>query len=300
MARNQAILRALRGKLNLGVLCAATSAAAFLESSMLLLLGAVAFLGLVVRDVRDDERRKHFFSPRLPEGATFENIAIRNAIDAIGAAQKERLEAVRSCPEDVRRMLGDILRTAALLETAALRLAQRTDRLHGYLSRKDMAGLRDTLYSSQQAAQIARSQPEREIYEATAKSYAIKVETLGAIDVGIRVSLAKLSHMCATLAAVPPRIVKLSAASAEMGDVSYARLSEDLRSASNELQEAEDRFHALALSGTMDDACSDSYRALHLRCGARIAPDSTEDTEDAIDLEDPVRPGRRAASHVMV
>lgn len=298
MARNQAILRALCGKLNLGVLCAAMGASAFLESGVLLMLGMAAFFGLVAREVYTEERRGHFFSPRIPDGATFENMAIRIAIDGIGAAQKERLEAIKACPEDVRRMLGDILRTAALLETAALRLAQRTDRLHGYMSKKDLACVRDSLYSSQQAAQLARTSHEREIYEAAARSYATKVETLGAIDQGIRVALAKLEHMRATLAVVPPRIVKLSAASAEMGDVSYARLSEDLRAASNELQEAEDRLHLLALSGGMDDAWAEPHPA-H-RSGVRVAAAPPEPPEDVVEAEEPTRVAHRASSHVMV
>jgi hypothetical protein len=297
MARNHAIQRALSGKLNLGVLCVALGAAAFLESGSLLAVGVAAFFGMVARDVYAEERRLHHCSPRIPEGATFENMAIRLAVDGISAAQKERLEAIKACPDDVLRLLGDVLRASSQLETTAILLARRTDRLHGYLSRKDMIGVRDNLYSSQQAAQISRSAPERAIHEAAARSYAVKVETLGAIEQGIRVSLAKLSHMHAALAVVPPTIMKLAAASAEVADPSYERLSEDLFAASGELQEAEARLASLVVPG--DEPWAEAPAGSQRSC-VRVATTPTEPAEDVLELEEAARPARRAASHVLV
>lgn len=298
MARNQAVLRAVCGKLNLGVLCALTGAAAFLESSTVLVLGMAAFFGLVAREVYQDGRRLHHYSPRIPDGATFENVAIRLAIDGISAAQKERLEAVRGCSNDVLRLLDDVLRSSVALETAALRLARRTDRLHGYLARKDIACVRDNMYSAQQSAQLARTPNEREIYDAAAQSYALKVEALSAIDLGIRVSIAKLEHIRATLSVVPPRIVKLCATSADMGDNAYVRLSDELRAASHELLEAEERFQMLAL-GIPDDAPPPAHEARPRRgTGVRVAP-ALDPLEDVIEAED-TSPRRRGATHAAI
>jgi hypothetical protein len=294
MARNQAVLRALSGKLNLGVLCGAVSAAALLESTVLLALGMAAFFGLVARDLTAEGRSAHFHSPRIPDGASFENMAIRVAIDGIGAAQKERLEAIKTCPDAVLRMLDDLLRNAVALETAALGLAKRTDQLHGYLSRKDLAGARDTLYSAQQSAQLARTPREREIYDAAAKSHAAHVETLSALENNIRVALAKLEHMRATLAIVPPRIVKLSAASADMADTSCLRLADDLCAATLELQEAEERFQMLALEAP-EDAYSEPLARRH-RPGVRVAAAAADPGDDVIELEDPTRAAHRTVA----
>lgn len=295
MARNQAVLRALSGKLNLGVLCTAVGAAAILESASLLLLGMATFFGLIARDVYSDRRRAHFHSPRIPDGASFENMAIRIAIDGIGAAQKERLEAVDACPDEVLGMLDGILRTAAALEDAALRLARRTDRMHAYLARKDLVGARDTLYSAQQSAQLARTPHEKEIYDAAVRNYALNVETLGAIEQGMRLALAKLEHIRATLAVVPPRIIKLSAASADLADTAYLRLSDDLRTAGAELLEAEDRFQQLAL-GAVEDLCAEPDSKVH-RVGVRVSAATTPEpsVDDAPESEEPSRSAHRAA-----
>lgn len=286
MARNEAVLRALCGKLNLGVLCVAVGAAAFLESSALLVVGMATFVGLVAREAHATGRRLQFVSIRIPDGSTFKNMAICSAIDGINAAQKERLEALAACPDEIVGMLDDLLRSAGALEVAALRLARRTDRMHGYLSRKDLVGARDILYSAQQAAQLARSPHEREIYAAAARSHAIHVETLGGLELGVRVALAKLEHIRATLSVVAPRIVKLSAASADLADTSAMRLAEDLHAASAELQEAEERFQMLALSGP-EDPCPDAGAPAPVTRGVRVAAATTDPGEDGSELDEP-------------
>lgn len=296
MARHQAVLRAVSSKLNLGVLCAALGGAALLESTLVLALGVALFFGLVTREVHTGGRRLHHYSPRIPDGATFENMAIRLAVDGIHAAQKERLEAVRACSDDVLRLLDDVLRSSVALETAALHLARRTDRLHSYLTRKDLGCVRDTLYSIQQSAQLARSPAEREIYDAAAQSYAIKVETLTAIDMGIRVSIARLEHIRATLSVVPPRIVKLCASSADLADTSHVRLSDELRAASVELQEAEDRFHQLA-QGVPDEPFSSPDSRARRSGGIRVAPPPDPAEEELAAADEPAR-GRRSSAHV--
>lgn len=286
MARNEAVLRALCGKLNLGVLCVAMGAAAFLESSALLVVGVATFVGLVAREAHATGRRLQFVAIRIPDGSTFKNMAICAAIDGISAAQKERQEALDACPDELVGMLDDLLRSAGALEAAALRLARRTDRMHGYLSRKDLTGARDTLYSAQQAAQLARSPHEREIYAAAARSHAIHVETLGALELGVRVALAKLEHIRATLSVVAPRIVKLSAASADLADTSAMRLADDLHAASAELQEAEERFQMLALSGP-EDPCPDARAPAPVTRGVRVAVATTDPGEDGSLAEEP-------------
>ncbi len=284
MTRNQAVVRALGGKVNLGALCAATGSAAIFESWLVLFFGMAAFFGLVVRDVRKVERRMNRSFPRMPQGAIFSNPSIRCTIEGIGAAQRERVDVIRTCPEEVLRMLDDILRTSVEAEAAALRLARRTDRLHAYLATKDMASVKETLYAAQQAARLAKTPHEREIYEAAARTYEIEVETLAGIEQGVRVALAKLENLRAALAVVPPRIMKLSATSADLGDMSFSRLFDELRIASVELEEAEARFLVLA-RGAETDAAAEYVRAAPLTGAVRIAVMKGEPNEELMELD---------------
>ncbi|MEZ4293729.1 MAG: hypothetical protein R3B70_02045 [Polyangiaceae bacterium] len=294
MTRNQALLRALGGKLNLGVLGAAMSAAAFLQSGAVLLAGMAAFLGLVTRDVVASGRRLHCFSPRIPDASTFHNIAVRNVIDGLHAAQRERMEALLVCPDDILTMIDGTLRTVVQLELAAVRLARRTERMHAYLSRKDVARERELLYAAELAARHARSPDERESYEAAARSCAVEVETLGSIELGMRVAIAKLENIRATLAVVPPRLVKLCAASADLADTLYFRLGDDLRGASTDLSEVEERFHTLSRSGggepcyVYDIAAPGASSCLRVTLGA----DPSEDLPDS--PEEPARAAHTA------
>jgi hypothetical protein len=249
MTRNQAVLRAFGGKLNLGALCVAVGSAAALQSWLVLLTGMAMFAGLIFADVRSDRRRLQLSPAKIPDGSAFKNGIIRAAVEAIGAAQKERLEVLDTCPDDILGMLDGILRAAAEVEAAALRIARRAERLHGYLCTKDVAFVRSTLRTAQEAAEHARTPCEQQSYEAAARTYEVEVATLEGIERGMRATLAKLEHIRATLTAVPPRIMKLLATSADMEDASYLRLSEDLHRESGELDEVEQHLHALSRGG---------------------------------------------------
>lgn len=299
MTRNQAVVRAFGGKVQLGALCAAAGGAAVFESWLLLVLGMATFVGLVVRDVRAREVEKRPRAPRMPQGSTFANPSIRGAIDGIGAAQRERVDVLRTCPEDILRMLGDVLRASGDAEAAALRLARRTDRLHGYLASKDMASVKETLYAAQQSARLAKTPREREIYEAAARAYETEVETMSAIDLGVRVAVAKLENIRAALAVVPPRIVKLSATSAELSDLAFPRLSDELRTASEELEDAEARFLVLA-RGAEREANLEYGRAVPAQGAVRIAVMKADPSEELLELDGLAQSEHACARHAIV
>ncbi len=249
MTRDQALLSALRDKVNIGLFCATAGVSAALASWLAVMIGTIILCGLLLWSTDRHRRRIHKNPPRIPDAATYDHGLIRGAMEAIGEAQKERLDALESCPESMLASLSGVLTTAAQAESAALGLARRTDDLHRYLSTKDLGRVRARQCAAQESAQASCTSTERESYEAAAAAYELEAETLSAIDRGLRVAIARLENIRATLAAVPPRIVKLRAAHAELGDCSYTRLSKDVHAAGSDLDEAETHLQAFALAG---------------------------------------------------
>jgi len=262
MTRQQAIFRATFGKLNLGALCLATGGAALLESWALLVSGMALFTCLTFWDVHGNRHRLVPSPPRIPDGCTFKNVTVRSAVEAIGAAQKERLRVVDECADDVLLMLDDLLRTASEIEVTAIRLARRADRLHGYLTSNELCFVRGAHYSAEQSAAAAKTPGERDAYDAATLAYAMEIETLEGIDTGMRVALAKLENIRATLASIPPRIVRLQGASAELGDAASMRLADDLLHANGKLDELEQHLRTVAQTGDAELGIE----------GCRIAP----------------------------
>lgn len=263
MMRDQALFRALRDKVNLGVFCATAGASAALSSWMILFVGTLMMATLLLWSVDRHRRRIQRDPPRIPDAATFENGLVRGAIEAITEAQRERLDALDACPNAMFGALDGILTTAALAEKAAVGLARRTDDLHRYLCAKDLGRVRARMYAAEEAARCSRSPAEREGYQAAASAYEVEAATLSAIDVGVRVAVARLESLRATLSAVPPRIVKLRMASAEIADASQTRLSREVTVAGADLEEAESHLTAFARSDATD---------LWLDCGVVKVP----------------------------
>lgn len=252
MMRDQALFRALRDKVNLGVFCATAGVSAALSSWMILFVGVFTMATLLLWSVDRQRRRLQRDPPRIPEATTFENGLVRGTIEAIAEAQRERLEALDACPTAMYGALDGILTTASLAEKAALGLARRTDDLHRYLTTKDLGRVRARLYAAEEAARTSRSPSEREGYQAAVTAYEIEAATLSAIDIGVRVAVARLESLRATLSAVPPRIVKLRMASAEIADASQTRLAREVTVAGADLEEAESHLHAFARSDCLD------------------------------------------------
>lgn len=258
MTRDQALLCALRDKVNIGLFCATAGLSVALASWLTVMIGTILLSGVLLWSSERHRRRIQRNPPRIPDATAFDHGLIRGAMEAIGEAQKERMEALDACPESMLSSLDGILATAAQAETAALGLARRTDDLHRYLSTKDLGRVRARLYAAQESARTSRTPTERESYEAAAGAYELEAETLSAIDRGVRVAIARLENIRATLSAVPPRIVKLRTANAELGDFSYARLSREVHAAGSDLDEAETHLHAFAQAG---------QREIGLDCG---------------------------------
>lgn len=254
MTRDQALLRALRDKINIGLLCATAGVSAALASWLTVMIGTILLSCVLLWSTDRHRRRIQKEPPRIPDPAVFDHGLIRGTVEAIGEAQRERLDALDACPEGMLSTLDGILVTASQAEAAALSLARRTDDLHRYLSTKDLSRVRARLYAAQECARASRSPTERESYEAAAAAYELEAETLSAIDRSVRVAIARLENIRATLAAVPPRIVKLRTASAEVGDASFTRLSRELCAAGSDLDEAESHLLAFAQAGEREIA----------------------------------------------
>lgn len=285
MTRNQAVLRALGGKLNLSAFCLAASGAAILQSWLMLMSGMTMFAGLVFWEVHSKRHRIQRRPPRIPDGSSFKNGTIRCAVEAIGAAQKERLDVLDTCPDEIVAMLDGILRTSAEVEGTAIRIARRADHLHGYLVAKELSFVRGTLHNVQQCAAMAKTAHERENYEAAARTYEIEVETLGGLELRIRIALAKLENIRATLAAVPPRIMQMQATNAEMGDASCDCLSDDLLRANDELDEVEQHLHALSQTGDAELGIENDRSPAAPR-DLRIARMPGEPDREALELDE--------------
>lgn len=298
MTRDLALLRALRDKVNIGVLVATGGASAVLASWLALFVGSLVVSGLLLWSVERHRRHIQRHPPRIPDAATFENPLVRGVIEALAEGQKERLDALDACPEAMLVALDGILSTAALAETAALGLARRTDDLHRYLATKDLGRVRSRLYAVEEAARASRSASEHEGYEAARSAYEIEAATLTAIDVGVRVAVARLESLRATLAAVPPRIVKLRMANAELSDTSYMRLSREVRLAGAELDEAESHLHAFA-RGSDPDLLLDCTVAVGAHPGPRFAP-APREPPDPLDGEEAFAVTRRDSGHLGV
>lgn len=262
MPRHKAVLRVLIDKRNLAIAGGVATASVFFGLWVIGL--GVAVLALLAS--WDIARGRHIGkpeAPRIPDASGFRHALIRSALESIGEAQRERVEIAEACPIALRAMLQGTLRSAAAVEKTAVRLARRADKLHRYLTQKDVGLVRAALAAAQQAALSARSEIERESYEAAARAYEEEAATLASIDVGVRATVARLENIRATLASVPPRIVKLDAATADIGDPVVACLPGDLRGATSELAELEEaEDHLAALSLASEDDCGVAAGAL--------------------------------------
>lgn len=278
MMRDQALFRALRDKVNLGIFLLTTGASAVLSSWVILFVGTLALATLLLWSVDRQRRRIQHHPPRIPDVASFDNGLVRGAIEAIAEAQRERLDALDACPTAMSGALDGILTTASLAETAAIGLAKRTDELHKYLCTKDLGRVRARMYAAEEAARSSRTPAEREGYQTAVTAYEAEATTLSAIDLGVRVAVARLESLRATLAAVPPRIVKLRMASAEIADVSQARVARDVTIAGAELEEAESHLSAFA-RGDNADLWMDCSVKVPVRAGQRFAAVTREPME---------------------
>ncbi len=296
MTRDQALLRALRDKVNIGVFVVTGSVSAALASWLALFVGSLLVSGVLLWSVEKHRQRIQRHPPKIPDAAAFENGLIRGVIEALAEAQRERLEALDACPETMLGSLDGILTTAALAETAALGLARRTEDLHRYLSTKDLGRVRARLYAAEEGARTSRTASEREGYQAAMSAYEVEAATLSAIDMGVRVAVARLECIRATLAAVPPRIVKLRMANAELSDASYMRLSREVRVAGTELDEAESHLHAFAMSSD-PDLLLDCNVTIPARPGARFASVPREGAE-SLEAEEAFAAVRQDQGHL--
>lgn len=254
MTRDQALFCALRDKVNIGLFCATAGVSVALASWLTVMIGTIMLSGVLLWSTDRHRRRIQKNPPRIPDVAAFDHGLIRGAMEAIAEAQRERLDALDACPEGMLASLDGILSTATQAEAAAVGLARRTDDLHRYLSTKDLGRVRARLYAAQESVRTARTVTERESYEAAATAYELEAETLSAIDLGVRVAIARLENIRASLASVPPRIVKLRTANAELGDLSYSRLAKEMHAAATDLDEAETHLHAFAQAGEREAA----------------------------------------------
>lgn len=257
MKRRKEAPRVFCSARNIGVLCVAAGFAWLLGSWIVLVIGAAALAGLVIRDV---SVRRYPPAPPLPEASTFQSPEIRGAVDAIREARDERRRVLEGCGDDVLALLDGTLRKAGELEAAALRFARWGDELYVYLSTKDAGHVKRAVGAAQRSAEEAKTPGERRCYEAAAAAYETETQALRTIDLGLRGALAELESIQAALTALSPRIVTLRAASTPLAVTSAAHLQGDLLASMTDLEETETYVRSLSPAG--DDALHDDGRSI--------------------------------------
>lgn len=247
-SRAAAALRAATSLPALVVVGASATLAVALHAPAIAALGVVATSALAATELLRPSPNRPSGRPELPTRDQLTDPAIAQAIVAIVAARARVEEALAATPASLAADLTRVLAQVEDLDVHAAVLARRGEDISQHLRRTDPNALRSEADLLRKRIASTADAATRAALERACVARAQHLTTLRDLTYTKERIVATLVSICATLDALPPRLVRLRSLEASAGDTAGS-VESDLSAMSEELSLFESSLVELSEQG---------------------------------------------------
>ncbi|WP_394842453.1 hypothetical protein LZC95_35960 [Pendulispora brunnea] len=235
----KAAAKAATSALSLAVAGTATVGAVALHSWSVMALGGVAYATLVAWDLVSGNDKKKKQAP-LRDPAT------RSAMQTLSTSRLQLDRVLQETPEDVKANLALVLLSVDELETRATQLATRAEAIAGYLLTTDVRVVEQGVRELEQRVRETRDPEARAHYESAKKAREEHLATLVELTHAKERIFASLVTICATMDAMPAKVVRMRALDSEAMDAMTGNLKDELSRMNDDMQSLEETLKSLS------------------------------------------------------
>lgn len=235
-------IRAATSRLNLGVVGAAATAAAALQSWPVVALGGAAYTAVVAWDFVSGKKDK---AETIPGAATLHDASMQRFANAIGSANVERETVLRDTSDEVKANLALTLASAAELEARAGKLVRRGDELARYLATVNPHAVAKSVADLTQRVSQTPDAEARAHYESARIARVQHYEAIQELALAKERIEATLLSIAATLDGLAPKVVRMRTLDAAAMDALSGNLKSELDTMNVEIESFEEALASL-------------------------------------------------------
>jgi hypothetical protein len=239
------VARASANPINIGVGAAAATLAIGLGSAPLAALGILAYGAMVAFDTFNPSFWKKVYAqpqletPRLPDPKTVMDPGTRASVAQIAAAKIELERVLKDTSQEVISVLSTTIASLRELEGHAARLVLRAEDISKHLAVVNEDALRADVAQLDKRAKATRDSSARTGFE---EAKAARDDELRSAKDRID---ANLSHLVATLAGLPTKVVHMRTLDAQAADQMSGDMNAELEAMGHELKTSEEVMKSL-------------------------------------------------------
>ncbi|WP_394831893.1 hypothetical protein LVJ94_35790 [Pendulispora rubella] len=234
------VTKAATSALSLAVAGTATLGAVALHSWSVVALGGVAYATLVAWDLvsgNDTKKKKDEITLRDP--------ATRSAMQTLSTSRLQLDRVLQETSEDVKAHLALVLLSVDELEARATQLATRAEAIASYLLTTDVRIVEQGVRELEQRVRDTRDPEARAHYESAKKAREEHLATLVELTHVKERIFASLVTICATMDALPAKVVRMRALDSAAMDAMTGNLKDELSRMNDDMQSLEETLKSL-------------------------------------------------------
>ncbi len=241
------VAKAAVSGLNLGVAGTAALGAVALHSWSIAALGAVAYATLLAWDLasgKDGSKKQR--ASVLPDPKNMKDAGVRSAMQTLANARTQLDRVLGETSEEVKMHLTTVLSTVDELELRAAKLAGRAETIGGYLLTTDVNAVEEGVRQLGQRIAETRDVEARAQYESAKRAREEHHATLLELTQVKERIFASLVTICATMDALPAKVVRMRALDAAAMDALTGSLNEELSLMNDDMKSLEETLKSVA------------------------------------------------------
>jgi hypothetical protein len=245
------VARASANPINIGVGAAAATLAIGLGSAPLAALGILAYGAMVAFDTFNPSFWKKVYAqpqletPRLPDPKTVMDPGTRASVAQIAAAKIELERVLKDTSQEVISVLSTTIASLRELEGHAARLVLRAEDISKHLAVVNEDALRADVAQLDKRAKATRDSSARTGFEEAKAARDDELRTLDELRSAKDRIDANLSHLVATLAGLPTKVVHMRTLDAQAADQMSGDMNAELEAMGHELKTSEEVMKSL-------------------------------------------------------
>jgi len=236
----RAMAKAATSALSLAVAGTATVGAVALHSWSVVALGGVAYATLVAWDLVSGNEKKKKKEMPLRDPAT------RSAMQTLATSRLQLDRVLQETSEEVKASLALVLLSVDELDQRATQLATRAEAIASYLLTTDVRVVEQGVRELDQRVRETRDPETRAQYESAKKAREEHLATLVELTQVKERIFASLVTICATMDALPAKVVRMRALDSQAMDAMTGNLKDELSRMNDDMQSLEETLKSLS------------------------------------------------------